>query len=48
MVAFFFFSVEAFTLAIRGPSVIEIEQGSSFSIEVECQTVDGEVTQGKN
>ena len=41
-----FYAVEPFTLSARGSSVIEVEQGSSFSIEIECQTVDGEITQG--
>lgn len=39
--------VEPFTLSVRGSSVIEVDQGSPFNIEIECQSVDGEITQGK-
>lgn len=40
-------TVEAFTLALTGSNVIEMEQDKSFSIEIFCQTVDGEEANGK-
>ena len=45
---YYFVIVEAFTLAMNGSNVIEIEQGKDFNIEVCCQTVDGDVTSGKH
>ena len=40
--------VEALTLAFNGSNVIEIEQGKPFNIELCCQTVDGEITNGEH
>ena len=34
-------------MVVNGSNVIEIEQSKAFNIEVLCQTVDGEVTNGK-
>lgn len=45
---YYFVIVEAFTLAMNGSNVIEIEQGIPFNIELCCQTVDGDVTSGKH
>ena len=42
-----FVIVEAFTLAVNGSNVIEIEQGKAFNIELCCQTVDGDLTPGE-